>query len=59
MRRQITALDKNDPEYANKVQDLEKRAKLTKYKAMKNLNIKNEKVPEQAKINMVRRSSMA
>ena len=52
-------MDKNDPEYANKVQDLEKRAKLTKYKAMKNLNIKNEKVPEQAKINMVRRSSMA
>lgn len=56
-QREINALNKNDPEYAKKVEDIEKRAKLTKYKAMKTLNTGNEKVPVRVKNEMVRRAS--
>ena len=44
-------------EYQKKVNEIEKRAKLTKYRIMKNLDNRNEKVPVQAKANMVRRTS--
>ena len=56
--REIAAINKSDPEYAQKVQAIEQRAKQTKYKAMKNLNTQNEKVPSKVKANMVRRSSL-
>jgi len=56
--REIDAISKSDPEYTAKVKSIELRAKQTKYKAMKNLNTKNEKVPQKVKDNMVRRSSI-
>ena len=39
------------------MEDIEKRARLTKYKAMKTLNTGNEKVPVRVKNEMVRRAS--
>ena len=45
-------------QYQIKVNEIEKRAKLTKYRIMKNLDNRNEKVPVQAKANMVRRTSL-
>lgn len=51
-------MDKNDPQYATKVKEIETRAKHTKYKSMKNLNTKNEKVPDKVKANMRRRGSV-
>ena len=56
--REINSIPKSDPEYAKKVQAVQQRAKLTKYKAMKNLNTQNEKVPDKVKANMVRRGSI-
>ena len=50
-------MDKRDVNYPQKVAEIEKRAKLTKYKAMKTLNTRNEKVPVRVKAEMVRRSS--
>ena len=55
---EIATIQKSDPQYAKKVADIEKRAKQTKYKAMKNLNTQNEKVPRNVKANMVRRASL-
>ena len=56
-QREINALDKSDPQYSKRVQDIERRAKITKYKAMKAMNNTNEKVPQRVKVEMVRRSS--
>ena len=56
--REINQIPKSDPEYAKKVQAIQQRAKQTKYKAMKNLNTQNEKIPEKVKANMVRRGSI-
>ena len=42
---EIARLNKSDPNYAEQVKQIEQRAKQTKYKAMKNLNTGNEKVP--------------
>ena len=56
-RREIDALDKSDPHYQKKVDEIEKRARLTKYKAMKTMNTRNEKVPVRVKQEMVRRAS--
>ena len=36
--REISKLDKNDPNYAEMIIEIEKRAKLTKYRMMKKLN---------------------
>ena len=55
---EIAALNKSDPEYAAKVKQITARAKQTKYKAMKNLNTQNEKVPDRVKANMRRRGSV-
>ena len=55
---EINQIPKSDPEYAKKVQAIQQRAKQTKYKAMKNLNTQNEKIPEKVKANMVRRGSI-
>ena len=43
--REIASLNKNDADYAQKVQEITARAKHTKYKAMKTLNVQNEKIP--------------
>jgi hypothetical protein len=51
-------LNKNDPNYAKKVKEIELRAKATKYKAMKSLNTGNEKIPHKVKDKMVRRASL-
>lgn len=56
--REIESISKSDPQYAEKVKQIEQRAKQTKYKAMKNLNTANEKIPSKVKANMVRRSSL-
>ena len=56
--REIESISKSDPQYAEKVRQIEQRAKQTKYKAMKNLNTANEKIPSKVKANMVRRSSL-
>lgn len=50
-------MDKNDPQYDQKIQEIEKRARQTKYKLMKSLNTGNEKVPVRVKAEMVRRAS--
>ena len=55
---EISSINKNDPDYAKKVKEIEMRAKQTKYKTMKNLNTENEKVPAKVKANMVRRGSL-
>ena len=36
--KEVMAIPKTDPEYAQKVKAIEERAKQTKYKSMKNLN---------------------
>mmetsp|Transcript_25578 Transcript_25578/g.34192 ORF Transcript_25578/g.34192 Transcript_25578/m.34192 type:complete len:105 (+) Transcript_25578:1506-1820(+) len=56
--REIAAISKGDPSYEARVKEIETRAKQTKYKAMKNLNTANEKIPSKVKANMVRRSSL-
>ena len=55
---EIAAIPRSDPKYTQKVRDIEKRAKQTKYKAMKSLNTQNERVPHGVKANMVRRASI-
>lgn len=55
---EIRQLQKNDPNYDKKVKEVTARAKHTKYKAMKNLNVENEKIPSKVKANMVRRGSI-
>lgn len=57
-QREIDQLDRNDPNYDKLVKEIMARAKHTKYKAMKNLNNANEKVPQSVKANMRRRSSI-
>ena len=37
--REIDSIPKTDPQYKKKVEEIELRAKQTKYKAMKNLNV--------------------
>ena len=56
--REIAALSKNDPDYAKKKSDITKRAKQTKYKAMKGLNTQNEKVPKSVLASMKRNKSI-
>ena len=55
---EIAALNKNAADYNKKLKEIEQRAKQTKYKAMKNLNTSNEKVPRRVKEGMVRRASL-
>ena len=45
-KSQINALSRNDPDYAKKVEMINKRAKQTRYRAMKALNTTNEKIPQ-------------
>ena len=56
--KQIAALDQNDPEYEQKKDKIERMAKQTKYKLMKHMNTRNEKVPKEVKANMIRRASI-
>lgn len=56
--REINAISSSDPDRSKKVKEIEARAKQTKYKAMKNLNTANEKVPQKVKEKMVRRGSI-
>ena len=55
---EIDLLDKSDANYAKNMKDIETRAKVTKYKAMKSLNTQNEKVPDRVKANMRRRGTV-
>ena len=56
--REINSISSSDPDRSKKVKEIEARAKQTKYKAMKNLNTANEKVPQKVKERMVRRGSL-
>ena len=57
-REAIASISNTDPEYETKIQEIEKRSREEKYKSMKSLNSNNERIPERAKANMRRRSSL-
>lgn len=55
---EIQQIPRSDPDYDKKVKDITARAKQTRYKAMKNLNNNNERIPARVKEGMVRRKSL-
>ena len=57
LKRELAALNKSDPDYKKKVAEIEQRIKQTKFKAMKKLNLDNEKVPAKVKANMLQRKT--
>ena len=56
-KAEINMLNKNAEDYQDKYDAVIKRAAKTKYRAMKQINKSNEKVPDAVKAAMIRRGS--